>query len=72
VRITAKLEDATHSETVTMVVGSPVAFGNKHVTLMSVTPTKNSKTTISPKDYHFTFSVAYGMGTEGPPNCCGE
>jgi hypothetical protein len=59
-----KLEDATHSEIVTMHQGSPVAFGNKHVALMNVTPAKSSKTAIKLSDYRFTFSVAYGMGGE--------
>ena len=66
VRITVKLEDAAHTQTVTAVLGSPISFGNKHVTLMSVTPDKNSKVAIKPSDYHFTFSVAFGMGGDAP------
>lgn len=66
VSLSVKLSDGTHSETVTAVEGSPIAFGNKHVTLMSVTPAKKSTTTIKPSDYRFTFSVTFGMGGEAP------
>lgn len=66
VRLKAKLEDGTRSEVITMVMGSPVAFGNKHVTLMSVTPVKAQHSTIAPSDYRFTFSVTYGMGGDAP------
>lgn len=64
VSVKVKLEDATHTETVTAVMGSPIAFGTKHVTLMSVTPPKSQAATILPSDYRFTFSVTYGMGGE--------
>ncbi|MDB5194850.1 MAG: hypothetical protein JWO84_34 [Parcubacteria group bacterium] len=62
VRARVKLEGPGGTQIETMVLGSPVSFGNKHVTLMSVTPAKNSKTTITPSNYRFTFSVSYGMG----------
>lgn len=62
VRIKAQLENGTSTQVVTMETGSPISFGNKHVTLMRVTPSKSSKTTIAPADYIFTFSVAFGMG----------
>ncbi len=62
VSITAKIEGDGGVRTQTFVMGSPVSFGSKHVTLMSVTPAKNSKTTITAADYRFTFSVAPGMG----------
>lgn len=66
VTLKVKLEDATHSEIVTMVMGSPVAFGNKHVALLTVTPPKPQSVPIKLSDYRFTFSVAYGMGGEAP------
>ncbi len=61
VRLKAKLEDGTRTQIVTFVTGSPISFGNKHVTLMSVAPAKSQKP-IAAGDYRFTFSVAYGMG----------
>lgn len=65
VKIKARLEDGTRSEIVTFVTGSPISFGNKHVTLMRVAPAKTQKA-ITPSDYRFTFSVAYGMGGDAP------
>lgn len=62
VRAKVRLEGPGGTQVVTMVLGSPVAFGNKHVTLMNVTPSKNTSKPIAPSDYRFTFSVAYGMG----------
>lgn len=66
IRLKVKLEDGTRSQIVTMTMGSPVAFGNKHVALMSATPVKHAGTAIAPSDYRFTFSVAYGMGGDAP------
>lgn len=62
VRVKVKLEGPGGTQIETMTIGSPVSFGNKHVTLMSVAPAKNSKTPITSASYRFTFSVAYGMG----------
>lgn len=62
VRLKAKLELDGHVETTEFVIGSPVAFGNRHIALMSVAPVKKAGVTIAPSDYRFTFSVAYGMG----------
>lgn len=66
VRISVKLEGDGETRTETMTLGSPVSFGSKHVTLMSLVPAKNSKTTINARDYRFTFSVAAGMGEATP------
>lgn len=62
VRVKVRLEGPGGTQIETMTMGSPVSFGNKHVTLMSVAPVKSAKTPIAPSDYRFTFSVAYGMG----------
>ncbi len=66
VRIKAKLEGPSGTQVVTMVMGSPVSFGSKHVTLMSVAPPKSQAKAIAPSDYRFTFSVSFGMGEETP------
>jgi hypothetical protein len=62
VRAKVRLEGPGGTQIETMVLGSPIAFGNKHVTLMNVNPSKSKSTSIVPTDYRFTFSVAYGMG----------
>lgn len=62
VRVKVTLESEGGTQTVTLTQGSPINFVGKRVVLMDVTPVKNSKKTISPQDYRFTFHVGYGMG----------
>lgn len=56
VRLKVKLEGSS-SEELTLVTGIDTVFEGKHIYLVSVSPNKNSKKTISPNEYSFTFSI---------------
>ena len=57
VRLATKIESSLGDSTQTITVGTPVTTESAIITLMKVTPDKNSKIQINASDYRFTFQV---------------
>lgn len=59
VRLSAKLESASTTQTQVLTLGTKIGFGAKSVALNAVSPAAHSKTPIAPDDYRFEFLVDF-------------
>ncbi len=57
VRVRTQLQTGQGSAEQIFALNKPITTEAEIITLIEVTPTKNSKVTISPSDYVFTFKV---------------
>ena len=57
VRLGADVQSGALSQKMEFILGTPMKFSGKSITLVGVTPTRSSKKPIDPKDYLFEFLV---------------